>query len=288
MQVVKYPGSAVTWFAISDPNSHFTDILVEDITDPNNPVDLTGSLIAYGSNPYFQEYLQLGGAASTSLRVRGVMDSCEPGQLDLYAGWSCGTYPSDPQTGTFSGGEICSTVYRPVQVEREPAGLQAAFRTQPTEVQLCDTVEYEVIVKSTRNGPTYDHILDMFFPYEGLELIPGSFYLAYPDTLPPPTNPSATTGAYINIPDPVAGATTPDGISYVYDFSRADIHAALGASAFLDGGGRPLLPGVTVPEDNMNTFALRFKVATDCEYISGGRIKVQLDGKDRCDNRLIG
>jgi len=279
VRVGKTPAAGISYLALATGSS---PVNVFKIYDLSNGVDITSLFQPYPGGIWFKN----GTDTYRDFAICATTNSCAPVQLDAYAGWSCDEYPVDPQTGLFDNGRSCVSKYLPLRALRANAGIQASFTKQPEEgFPLCEEVEFEIAIKNVGVASTFEQLLDIYLPLSGAQFVPGSFELAYPSINPPPSNPGALTGTYVSIPDPSGPMPTSFGQKYQFELGDASIQSLLPIN-WLNGMGISELPGVTLPENNLNTISLRWRVIFNCDYISGGRLKMQASAVDRCDRPL--
>ncbi len=277
IRVAKTPAAGLSWLALQTSTS---PVNIFKIYDETNMVDITADFINYSQGIWYQN----GSITSRDIVICATTDLCSMVQLNAYAGWSCFNYPIDPHTGVFDNGRSCVRTSLPLRAERAPTGIQGTFSIQPGEnINLCTEVPFEIVVKNVGVGSNFKQKLELFVPNSGVNFVPGSFCLAYPNVYTPLSNPGADVGSYIMLPDPIGPVATSFGLKYEYDFSDPAIQNLLPTN-WLNSSNIAELPGVALPENNYNTFSVKWKTYFDCDFISGGRIKMRISALDRCDN----
>ncbi|MBK9271472.1 MAG: hypothetical protein IPM48_07730 [Saprospiraceae bacterium] len=276
IRVAKTPAAGLSWLALQTATS---PVNIFKIYDETNQVDITADFMNYSQGIWYQN----GSITSRDIVICATTDLCSMVQLNTYAGWSCFNYPIDPNTGMFDNGRSCVRTSLPLRAERAPTGIQGTFTIQPTKsIQLCSEVLFEVVVKNVGVGSNFDQKLEIFIPASGVNFVPGSFCLAYPNVYAPLSNPMADVGSYVMLPDPSGPVATSFGLKYEYDLSDPALQSLLPLN-WLNPSNVAELPGVTLPENNYNTFSVKWKTFFDCDYISGGRLKMRVSALDRCD-----
>jgi len=276
IRVAKTPAAGLSWVALQTATS---PVNIFKIYDETNMVDITADFINYPQGIWYQN----GTITSRDIVICATTDLCSMVQLNTYAGWSCFNYPIDPNTGLFDNGRSCVRTSLPLRAERAPTGIQGTFTIQPEDnINICTEVPFEIVVKNVGIGSNFDQKLEIFIPSSGVNFVPGSFCLAYPNVYAPLSNPGADVGSYIFLPDPSGPIATSFGLKYEYDLSDPAIQMLLPVN-WLNPSNVAELPGVTLPENNYNTFSVKWKTFFDCDYISGGRLKMRVSALDRCD-----
>ncbi|MEP7197745.1 MAG: T9SS type A sorting domain-containing protein [Saprospiraceae bacterium] len=279
IRVAKTPAAGLSWLALQTGTS---PVHIFKIYDETTMADITADFMNYAQGIWYQN----GSITSRDIVICATTDLCSMVQLNVYAGWSCFTYPIDPHTGVFDNGRSCVRTSLPLRAERAPTGIQGTFTIQPEDnISLCSEVPFEIVVKNVGVGSNFNQKLELYVPNSGVNFVPGSFCLAYPNVYAPLSNPGADVGSYIMLPDPSGPVATSFGLKYEYDLSDPTIQNLLPLN-WLNLSNVAELPGVTLPENNYNTFSVKWKTYFDCDFISGGRIKMKVSALDRC-NHLV-
>jgi len=268
IQVGHTPTASLHWVAFEFPS----DISPFEIFDTGLNTDLTSQLINEGNGVY---WLQLGNPDVNSLDVTGLYTSCDTSYVNVYTGWSCNGYPTDPITGEFSPDNSCQVIQKELIVARGEASLQSSFTFENEgEAQLCETLMYEVQVKNVGIAEAFEQVFCFYLPAGGMELIPGSVCVAYPDTVTTQPN----VGSYATLSASDVTLTTQDTLvnGQLSDKYTVNLNAGI-------LNWDLLLPGAMSPEDNTNKYRIKWEVSTDCNYISGSRVFSDANGFDRCD-----
>ncbi len=257
-----------SWFAIEDTFGFVEVVYAEDISLPTTPVQLT--INNYGSlgNQYFMTtdgMKKVDGANGleeicNTIRIKAIVTEC--GTLDFVAkaGWDC-LVPD--ASWTPEDYDPCVDHEIPMSIiVREPF-IDADIEQEPlTTVELCEENEIVVRVKNTQQGTLYDMESNFTLPI-GVNLVPGSFEIAYPHT-----------AAYSAIPsDPSANGSNALGDIFTYsDFAPL--------STYLDDNG---LRGdnAVMPTDS-NEFLIRFRINTDCDFVAENRVYFSFTGVKSC------
>ena len=192
------------------------------------------------------------GSEDRTFEICVTVNSCQPESLDFVAGWDCSTYPTsiaeaicqDPSTVEFTLGTA-------------GLGLLVNLPTSDTIIDLCDTVEYEVVMNSTMSGSLRDLELSFDLPV-GHQFVSGSFRYMWPQ-LPP--------SGFITGPDP----DNPYG-NY-FETVITDLDPTL-MSDGLPGNG--FIPN--------NAVVIRFKTVTTCDIISGQAASFYANAMNACGN----
>ncbi|MCX8111702.1 MAG: T9SS type A sorting domain-containing protein [Bacteroidia bacterium] len=169
--------------------------------------------------------------------VRAQILSCTPvDTLWVRVGWDCAGYPSNLTTyACLASAPRDTLTYTPTQ-----ALIQITSTVTPNPAELCDTHTVIVTLTNAGSGYGYNPFLYFIMP-PGMNLVPSSFEASYPMGSPwvPIAAPQSFFSLrYWNLPTQIAALAT----------------------------GMPHAPA---PD---NTLQIRFRVATTCNYISGGQI----------------
>jgi gliding motility-associated-like protein/uncharacterized repeat protein (TIGR01451 family) len=183
-----------------------------------------------------------------TFRVTATYTSCLQDSVIVYSGWNCAAgYPTSVSNYPCTPQKIRLTL---------TPQMPALFvdETGPnTSIQLCDTATFVAQGIDLALGSAYHVTLTSTLP-TGLVLVPGSSKISYPISNP-----------YISISDP----TLVSGNTWKWDISASD--SLIGANG-LNG----------VLDTILNKFNLKFKITTDCGFISGSNITSILAGKAAC------
>ncbi len=134
------------------------------------------------------------------------------------------------------------------------------FPKESKELLLCDTLpEIELYLYNADLGTAYDLFQDIFIP-EGVTIIPGSTFLAYP---------SNSAFAAIPLPQKIGNN------HYRFDISN------LVARIKADG-----LPGIDTISKS-NGLRIRFKLVTSCNSTINGYLSYLAQGKDICQQDIF-
>ncbi|MEM9919241.1 MAG: gliding motility-associated C-terminal domain-containing protein, partial [Bacteroidota bacterium] len=260
--------AGLTWLAIEDTSGALEIVSIIDESDPNNPNELT--VEAYGSvgSNYFAitpGLLRGNGLTSTmdrcnTLRVRAVVRECGTTNFQARVGWNCTPF-SDP-AWTPELYPPCVDNSTDLLVRTEGAFLEANIIEQPaTDVNLCDTLQVAIRIQNDDVGNAFDIGTNLILPIDGAEIVSGSVEMAYPSgaAFVPATS------------DPVFSGTNSNGRIFRYD-NFAPLNT------YLDQYG---LPGSTTSADS-NEFIIRYRVVTDCDFVSGSILYYNIKGLLNC------
>ncbi len=187
--------------------------------------------------------------ASRTYCITATYANCNLDSLRIIAGWDCNTYPANAPAYT------CTPTVRTVYVQPQPAEMQATITTSSSTVGICDSLWVEATVASTQIGCLNNISLTFSLPLTGgLTYAPGSAQLLYP-----------TSGIYVPVADPLPGLT----------WNINTINSTIATNG---------LPGTL--QTAQNSFVLRFLVRTNCNMVSGDRIRLQVNANRSCGQAL--
>ncbi len=242
------------WLAFESSSS---GIQVTDVTDITNlPVTIPVAINAYGPG---KTWAQLGSFAGNSChiyRVRAVYTSCSYDSLKVRNGYNCAGYPMNPELGYPPSGYQCVENDAWLYLDPKEISLNLTVTSPSNPVNLCDTLVYESQVTNSQLSTAKNLKFTVTLP-PGCVIVSGLSEFKFP----------YTTGAYVTISDPV---NIPAGSNkWVYDLSA-------------DPNGVLELKGVdSVPK---NGYKLRFRLLTDCDYISGTSLMVAASASNACND----
>ncbi len=191
-------------------------------------------------------------ATTRNFRITADYNNCNPDSMRIVAGWDCNAFPAN------LGAYPCTPVDAWLYVQPQPSVLQATFTTEPGPHGICDSLLVDIQVASSQIADVKDIVVEVGLPLSGgLTYSLGSAQMQYP-----------TTAGYVAIPNPVV----------LGNLLRWDVNAINAIIAAND------LPGTTRPDSNI--FNLRFYLNTDCNMISGDRIRLRLQGSRGCGDPL--
>ncbi|MBN8703143.1 MAG: gliding motility-associated C-terminal domain-containing protein [Bacteroidetes bacterium] len=221
----------------------------------NQVTDLTNNNIINPVNGIYQ-LGNLSGATTNNYRICATFTSCNADSFMLHAGWNCPGYPTSIATYP------CSTKTLQLKLIPQIPSFQIAVTPPATAVNLCDTAEY--LIKSTNVdlGTAYNVFFNTTLP-TGISIVPNTSKISYP---------IGNTFVGINDPANMGGSNWQWNISADED--------TIGANG---------LKGVLT--NTLNSFEIKFKVLTDCNYIVGSNIVFEVKGQSACGinkNAILG
>ncbi|MEP7268932.1 MAG: SdrD B-like domain-containing protein [Saprospiraceae bacterium] len=181
-------------------------------------------------------------------------NSCNLSKINFVAGWDCKIRPTTINEAICNDPSV-------INFTTAMAGINIDILQPSTDklITLCDTIPYEVEVKSTDLGFLRDIFLQASIP-GGQIVIPSSFEFA---------NPAVSQGGmYVSIPPPTF---IPGG----FKLSLSMLDSVLNNVGLI--GSKNL---------SKNKINIRFKAYTTCNYISGSRVVFTATGKNSCGSLL--
>ncbi|MGB1217171.1 MAG: hypothetical protein ACPG5P_04805, partial [Saprospiraceae bacterium] len=261
--------AGLNWIALEVPNSAVDVVSITEMSTGTAqsltliPYNGDNSVFAY-SEPLLKSFSGNAPEDICNLYViKAVLDECGSFDLTARTGWNCSPY--DEPNWTPSLYAPCTSDSLTLSVTTLEGSIDAEVTSQPTsEVELCEVMEYEILVRNTDEGYIYDMVTEIYFPLVGVEFVPNSFEITY--------TPSGTSAT---IPDPTLQGTTIRGITYEYpDFSNL--------SAYLDAEGLQGFNALT-PADS-NEFVISFEVVTTCNFVVADIVEYSFQGNSGCQD----
>jgi gliding motility-associated-like protein len=192
----------------------------------------------------------LAGATTQLITVKAKMSNCLQDSVRLIMGWDCHGYPTDISSYT------CPVLTKSLLAKPQKPLIQVNTLSAPDTLDLCDTATYTIELKNTKTGTAYDAELNVNL-LPGMTLVPGSSSLEYP----------ADSG-FQNVSDPSV-----NGFQYTY--KAASLNNSIKNSG---------VSGILIP--TRNSVRIRFKVITDCDYISGSFFNLVGRSYDICGKEI--
>ncbi len=198
---------------------------------------------------------QIGTMAAANVRnyrITADYNNCTPDSMRIVAGWDCNAFPGSV------GAYPCTPAVSWLYVLPQPSVLQATLTTPSGTHGICDSLLVELQVVSSQIADVKDIVVEVGLPVSGgLTYSLGSARMQYP-----------VSAGFVAVPDP----------TILGNLLRWDVNAINALIAAND------LPGTVHPDSNV--FNLRFYLYTDCNMISGDRIRVRLQGSRGCGDQL--
>lgn len=209
--------------------------------------DVTNNSIVPASPGGIYQLGIIAGASNRELKISAHFSSCFTDSVIVHVGWNCVSYPAD------LANYPCATDKIKLSLTPQIPTLIANITSPPSTIQLCDTASYLVEGVNIQLGTAYLLTLRIVLPL-GVIIMPGTAELSYPNG-----------AAFTAIPDP----NFIGGTIYEWDVST------LNNTLLADG-----LKGIL--QTNLNSVKVRFKVRTNCNYVSGSLIGFNFKGQSAC------
>lgn len=250
-------GSNVAWdFGIENNsnlaaanNAWFAFVSPSGLISPVTVTNLTTNAVInpVGGIYQFGNLLQ---DSSRTFRVRATYSNCAKDSIRVVTGWNCSGYPAN------LGSYPCQTSSAWLYIEPQPAVLQATMNLDPGPFEVCDSMLVELDVVSAQVAAVRDIQVQVTLPLSGgLTYGAGTAELRYPQL--------AAYGAVGN----------PTIVGNQLTWQINNISPVIATRN---------LPGIINPDSNH--FSLRFYLYTDCNLISGDRIRVRVSGVQGCND----
>ena len=218
---------------------------------PISVVDLRTSATLTPTNGMYQVG-NLPQDSSWAYRIVANYNNCSPDSMRIVSGWDCNAYPGSVAS------YACTPTETWIYVLPQPSELQANLTIEPGSHDICDSFLVEIQVVSSQIANIKDIMVNVGLPLTGgLSFAAGSAEMQYPQS-----------AAFTPIADPVIS-----GNLLTWDVNT--INAIIAAND---------LPGTLRPDSNI--LNLRFYLNTNCDMISGDRIRLRLEGNRGCGDAL--
>lgn len=204
----------------------------------------------------FVEVNMVGVNACRTFRVKASYTGCQEDAIDslrLLTGWNCGGFPEPEQVETAS----CQVDTSYLMIRYKSANLQMAITEPSGTFEVCDTLNYEVVLTSSEPANMYDVDLFTSLPI-GAQIVDAEYQ--YPYTLSPwlPLGPSNTS----------YDVTNPFG----WDLSAI-------IPQFENG-----FVGSRFPDEN--EIRIRFGVVMGCDFNPAQDLVIYSDGITNCNDTV--
>jgi|GEM_PF-5425962 len=253
------------WLGFENAGNLFTFISLEDITDADNVIQYPLTSYTTGNNVF----AQIGGLNSgvcKLYRITANFADCEnPETIQTKLGWSCNMpqliasniFPMPPNCGGIGAHADLGFLPKHGKIQEDLINFD-------NTIPLCEEGSIELEFKNVEQTYLYDVVLEITLPIDGMEMVDGSFEVAY------------LSGAAYNpiAAMPVFQSINPQGKLYILNLS--DLIPAL-ADGF-----------IPEPNEIENRFMLRFDYITDCDYASGEVIRLATYGQLPCGEKSEG
>jgi uncharacterized protein (TIGR02145 family) len=234
-----------------------TGIQVTDVTDiTNSPITVAVPINTYGPGKTWAQLGSFAGNACHTYRVRAVYTSCSYDSLKVRNGYNCAGYPMNPDLGYAPSGYQCTENDTYLYLDPKDVDVNLTVTSPVNPVNLCDTLVYEAQVTNSQLS-TAKHLKFTVTVPPGCAILNGLSQFKFP----------YTTGTYVTISDPMN--IPPASNQWVYDISD-------------DLNGVMLLKGVdSLPK---NGYKIRFRMLTDCNFISGTSLMLTASAANSCND----
>ncbi|MGB3948280.1 MAG: gliding motility-associated C-terminal domain-containing protein, partial [Bacteroidia bacterium] len=248
------PDSIVTWdITISNPSNNSNAGNVWMSAPPVSGINIievfdvdNNAVVPLSGNLY-----QLGtslAATDRAFKVKGTYSSCNQDSIVLYAGWDCaGGYPVDVSSYPCTPQQITLTA-----TPNLPA-IDLFLINSPTLASLCDTNTYIIEGINFQAGTLYNPVFKTILP-PGTQIVSGSSQLLYPNNT-----------SFVTIPNPTLESGT------IWAWNLAEINSIIDTNGL-----------VGFVDTTKNSFQIKFKVVTNCNYTSGDALHFTFNGNAAC------
>jgi len=190
----------------------------------------------------------IGAGGARTFKIKAKYTNCNKDSITVHAGWNCTSVPSN-----LSAYSPCVTSQLKLYLQAIKPVFTAAIDGPMAPVNLCDTIVYTVTFTNTSDGRAYQPFVQVRRSNLGIVYVPNSAEIMYPDG-----------GTWETFVEP-----TPLGSSYVWNVSdKYPEFSTLG-----------LRPATQSPQ---NIFKIRFKMVTNCNFVSGSYLRFRISAKGGC------
>lgn len=234
------------WFSIPTVNG----VTITKVVDVATGTTLTP--IAYSGGVWYKANdAGLASGAFKDYRVEFNYSVCTQTAIHIEAGWNCPGYPTSPDTYP------CTKSTVDISFIPQPGEVQIVTVKQPSNpiTGLCNPLDYAFQVNSAGAGNLTDVKFDINL-ITGTVITPGSILAEYP----------AGAGNW------AAVSTTTNGNVIKLDLTTHPAYPAQGLPGTLNDGGNA----------NNRLIGVRFKITTDCTFVSGSNFTVTPHAKNTC------
>ncbi len=199
--------------------------------------------------------------------------------IDLISSYSCDGYPFDSFSGDLSTiGSINDSAFLKCQFEVKESEITLRYKTGDLdwevnrlldEVELCETIDFEVKVTSSKFASVYDTSVTVDMPV-GVSLASAN-EITY----------SYDGSAFAVVP---SNFITQNGVSQIAINASDLVTSLLVASGDLTDASESTIPGIRLPGKNQITF--RIGLNSDCNYNPGKPVTFNLFGTTNCSENI--
>ncbi|MCS7074191.1 MAG: hypothetical protein NZ108_06975, partial [Bacteroidia bacterium] len=224
-----------TWFSPVPQTGTTMIVKVVDLAT-NTEITPVGNIYQIGT---------LNSSQNKTYRIFAKYTNCIRDSVTVHAGWNCSGYP------VTVAAYPCQTVRLGLKYTTVRPTISVAISGPFTDVNLCDTLQYEVTYSNISAGIGYSPTLRIVLS-TGLTYIPNSAEYAYPGT-----------GSYQPFVNPIPGFNL---ITWFLDSIPAIKNNGLRGS----------------DSEPNNQVKIRFKLKTACSYTSGNNLRFFTRAKGGC------
>lgn len=261
--------ATATWLAVEDFSGILEFISLENITDASNIAELPLQPYGADNNLIFTEtgLLQRANGLNNftqicrKIRLKARVNSCENTDFNLRAGYNCQPLAPD---WTPADNDNCAEAGLNLSVTLRDPFLEAEVSEQDAVAgEICTEKTLTLRLRNNDQGAAFDLATNIILPVFGAEYVAGSTEIAYP---------ASAAFTPLNIEPEFLGTTVAGNTYRFADFT--------GFPETLQDGG---LPGFNPnnPSDD-NELLLRFRIKTDCDFVSGSLVSYNFQGQKAC------
>ncbi|MBC8343233.1 MAG: PKD domain-containing protein, partial [Bacteroidetes bacterium] len=211
-------------------------------------INTSTSQVFYEVNGYFN-LGTLNTSSYNTFKLFAYHNTCINDTIVLTSGYTC-------DTNYLYNTPYCASDSTSLYLEPLLANLVLQVYTPADSAYLCDTINYTVNVSNSQRGNAYNTKLQLQI-LQGLDIIAGSSLFKYP-----------SASSYRSVSNPVYKG---NGI-YEWDIENLD--------TMINNNG---LFGTE--DTSLNSFAIKFKLISNCNYISGSRFAIITFADNACGSQ---
>lgn len=185
---------------------------------------------------------------SRTFKIKAKYTNCNKDSITVHAGWSCTSVPTN-----LASYSPCVSSKLKLYLQAIKPIFTATINGPMAPVNLCDTINYEVTFTNASDGRAYQPFVIVRRSNVGITYVPNSAEIMYPNG-----------GTWETFVEP-----TTFGLNYIWDVSaKYSTFNTLGINA--------------APDAPNNSFKIRFKMVTNCSFVSGSFLRFRIQAKGGC------
>lgn len=185
---------------------------------------------------------------SRTFKIKAKYTNCNKDSITVHAGWNCTGVPTN-----LASYSPCVSSKLKLYLQAIKPLFTVSINGPMAPVNLCEEINYEVTFTNSSDGRAYQPYVIVRRSNPGITFVPGSAEIMYPDG-----------GTWEALADPLALS-----LNYIWDIgAKYPQFNTLGLNA--------------APDAPQNTFKIRFKMITNCSFVSGSFLRFRIQAKGGC------